>query len=676
MLALRTQRGVLVCRCVGVAPFPNLKHSQNFKILHLRKKIMFQDVIRERTVALNFSSKLVEAVPKSHKREESRTKFFSRCGRIHLYVVRGLCFASYCNDHSYEDKTAPGPGMLSPFGLRVILTALLYSSQAVFIPSTSEEMCPCKPSLDTYPEKPQKDQTHLLCVADTDAARIFFANLSPKALNLNYRLLEDELDDDGGGGRVSGNRNVYGCDVLVKVVVRSQVTVSKNQHCPGVCRAIPFVVIPSYFLTSVLNSESTFLTMCSVNVTTSYNGGTIYDVNRSLGLVLRTIAIRRLQECEENKDPLLGNWDYIPLNPNDISDPFRGPALQRFTQDLLTLQEERRKVYGVVIWIGSNSRIRMVHDQFEVLRLQEKGIGDSKRIVGWAATEEVYSCSPGGKRCTPATRTGVYKFNMPRTVNHKSTTSLGWVCAQRRPLRAMAHVLRLYDPDFLLVVDDDSFVNIKLLAYGTVLSSYILQTMSTQKIVLGDMRDETITIRGFYFGGGGYLMGRSVLQSLQSTFIESKSEEVDDKRWRRRGLGVLTEAYDLSSKQGDGCASCVIIRPPANDSTSRNLQPTIQADLSVRTIDLCVNMMAERGSCYHSDHSITRCLVYAIYADTMTAGCNGIHISSSNGSQALISMCYDATDCDLSKALICHRHVANRLDLLEPPRLLPFVKVY
>jgi hypothetical protein len=558
--------------------------------------------------------------------------------------------------------------MLSPFGLRAILAALLYSSLAVFISSLPEEICPCKFSQDTSPKKPQRNERHLLCIADTDIAKTIFANLSPKALNLNYRLLRDEGDDDEG-------HNVYACDVLVKVVVRSQVTVSKNQRCPGVCRAIPFVLIPSYFFTSILESRSTSLAMCSLNVTTSYKGGVIYDVKKSLGEVLRTIAIRRLQECEENKNPSLGNWDYIPLSRNDTPISARGPALRSFFRDLTHIQQKRRKVYGVVIWIGSNTRIRMVHDQAAVLRLQVKGIHDSKRIVGWAATEEVYSCIPGGKTCTLPPNKNYYKGSMPMTVNHKSTTSLGWVCAQRRPLRAMAHVLQLYDPDFLLVVDDDSFVNIKLLAYGTVLSSYILQTMSTQKIVLGDMRDETITFRGFYYGGGGYLMGRSVLQSLESTFIESKPEEADDKRWLRRGLGVLTEAYDLSSKQGDGCASCVKIRPPANDSTSIN-QVTIQADLSVRTIDLCVNMMAERGTCYHSDHSITRCLVYAIYADTMTAGCKGIHVSSSNGSQALISMCYDATDCDLSKALICHRHVANRLDLLEPPRLLPFVKVY
>ena len=563
------------------------------------------------------------------------------------------------------------------FGLQATLAALLYSSLIGSTSSALDESCPCKISQDTYPRKPQKDQRHLLCIADTDIARRIFADLTPKTLNLNYRVLRDELDDDEGGSRASDKHNVYGCDVLVKIVVRAQVSVSKNERCPGVCRTIPFVLIPSYFFTAVLESKPTFLAMCSLNVTTSYNGGFVVNVHKSLGLVLRSIAIRRLQECEENKNPLLGSWDYIPLNQTDSPTLGRGPALQAFVKDLSDLQDTRRKVYGVIIWIGSNTRIRMVHDQSAALRLQEKGIADSKRVVGWAATEEVYRCIPGGKTCTLNSHNDSYRSSMPKTVNHKAATSMGWVCAQRRPLRAMAHVLQLYDPDFLLVVDDDSFVNVKMLAYGTVLSSYILKTLSKQKIVLGDMRNTFITGRGFYYGGGGYLMGRSVLHSLQSKVIESKPEGFND-RWLRKGqvgdLGVLTEAFSRSIKQSNRCAGCVQLRSANNSLTFRNPRmPTIQADLSVRTIDLCVNMMAERGTCYHSDHAITRCLAYAIYADTMTAGCKGINITSGGG-RALVSMCYDGVSCDLSTALICHRHAANPVDPHLPPHLLTFFK--
>ena len=43
----------------------------------------------------------------------------------------------------------------------------------------------------------------------------------------------------------------------------------------------------------------------------------------------------------------------------------------------------------------------------------------------------------------------------------------GWACAQRRSLRAISHTLLIYDPDYLLVVDDDTFVSIDMLKpYG------------------------------------------------------------------------------------------------------------------------------------------------------------------------------------------------------------------
>ena len=39
-----------------------------------------------------------------------------------------------------------------------------------------------------------------------------------------------------------------------------------------------------------------------------------------------------------------------------------------------------------------------------------------------------------------------------------------WSCGQRRPLRALAHTLSLYDPTFVVVGDDDTYINYPLLA--------------------------------------------------------------------------------------------------------------------------------------------------------------------------------------------------------------------
>ena len=38
----------------------------------------------------------------------------------------------------------------------------------------------------------------------------------------------------------------------------------------------------------------------------------------------------------------------------------------------------------------------------------------------------------------------------------------------------MSHSLLLFDPDFLFVVDDDTYVNAKLLAYGSVIIIIII----------------------------------------------------------------------------------------------------------------------------------------------------------------------------------------------------------
>ena len=548
--------------------------------------------------------------------------------------------------------------------LCIAFSVLLDDHNTILAKETS---CPCTDPSDAKPLKPEAYDQHTLCIDDTEIARKIFAQLSQRSLNLNYRLLKDDFEDEEDNTASSEKYYTTGCDVLMKVAISTAVPSAKNERCPGICKAIPFVLVPSSFISSVLNSSASNFPMCTANLATKFIQKKERNSHISLGLVLRAIAIRRLQECEENKNPLNGTWDYVPSRTELSSEV---GALNRYPDHSMILSfEPKRAVYGVIIWIASLTRLKLAQTQASVLRLQDKAFDDTKRIVGWVATEDVYPCQAGNKYCVPngtPYQMAHYVKHMPRTINHMRTTAQGWTCAQRRPLRAIAHVTKLYDPDFLLVVDDDTYVNLRILQYGSVLSSYILSTMRMTQIVLGDMRSIMTTVNGFYFGGGGYLMGRSVLGNLTSTVITGRSAE--DADYIRRSeqikkLSVLREAKENSKRH---CPDCVRIRKLGMSNETLKYET---ADLKLRVVDLCVNMMAHPGTCYHSDHSMTRCLAHAIYADTISAGCGGLLINGNGGQTFNVSMCYDEAGCDALQTLTCHRHMADPSNPALPPLL-------
>jgi hypothetical protein len=63
--------------------------------------------------------------------------------------------------------------------------------------------------------------------------------------------------------------------------------------------------------------------------------------------------------------------------------------------------------------------------------------------------------------------------------------SSGWACAQRRPLRSLAHILTLLNPMTIILLDDDTYLNYDLLIkkYGGYLSS----TMMLRPLVVGEL---------------------------------------------------------------------------------------------------------------------------------------------------------------------------------------------
>lgn len=538
-----------------------------------------------------------------------------------------------------------------------ILAAI--SAAVVVLAIPTDPYCPCKPSVDVT--QSIINQQRLLCFEDTESARKMFAPLSPQALNLNYRLMQDDFDDRENSSTKSMRYTTDECDVVMKISSGTRIRQAKNERCPGICKVIPFVLVPVEFLLAVLELRSATYSMCTLRLTTNYDDGRVFDKHLSLGIVLRSIASRRLQECEELNDPAMSTWDYVPSNTSETVDymSLKNRAFRTHERLLLYTSHTKRAAYGLALWVGSVGRIKLARSQASVLRLQDKQFDDSKRILGWVATEDVYTCGHARKNCRPK-HGDTYHRHMPHTVSHKATTEHGWACAQRRPLRAIAHVLRLYDVDFMIVVDDDTFVNMNLLSYGSVLSSYILNSMRTEQIVLGDMRYAQVTARGFFFGGAGYLLGRATMENLTSTVITArKGEDRDSYRGAEmiNRLGVLNDAITDSSTT---CPECVVLRPDVQDQYKT-------ADLGVRVVDLCVNMMAELGTCYHSDHSLTRCLSHAIYASCQSAGCGGTKVTAGDGTQQLVSMCYDGKKCDTTTGLTCHRFMADPFDPARPP---------
>lgn len=522
--------------------------------------------------------------------------------------------------------------------------------------------CPCVPSSDLGSSLPNSSfpTQLLLCIETTFAAQSLLASSSPKKLNLNYRLISETSKY---GERDSNAETPEGCSVVVSIVDKNPSTLVQRERCPGVCKKIPYITLPQQSLKLLPEQNSVTFSKCSMNLTISYHrsNSTTY-----LSEALKAIATRKLLECDENFHNFYHSWDYHTsatfASTDDYTITINGLNKIQSQSSPIT----RRTVYGVVMWIASLSRIKMAENQIRVLTYRQKLHDDQKRIVGWVAADDVYPCMAGSTICSDKITTkqsqSQYNADMPFTLLDKATTPPGWACAQRRPLRALAHVLRLYDPDFVLLVDDDTFVNVKFLSYGSILSSYILTSMRHENIVLGEMNvhDKKTTATGFYFGGAGYLMGRGVLSNLSGTTISSRGYSKSDIYRTKRQIKNLGLLEDALMNSNASCAACIQPRQSSGKIDSRSSILVSQtADMSIRVIDLCVNMMADMGTCYHSDHSLTRCFAHGTYSDTKSAGCESPLNVTFGGEVIAVSMCYEGISCDLKAALTCHRYVSN-----------------
>jgi hypothetical protein len=413
--------------------------------------------------------------------------------------------------------------------------------------------------------------------------------------------------------------------------------------------------------------------------------------------LLHVLYTRRVEECFEH-----ARWPVLLPAPS-----LAALAASDFQRDRSPFSLLRpRAVYGLLNFIGTRGQYALLHAQLSILRDQAPGGGGAAYVAGWMATEDGYPCEEAN-RCAPTISGGHFRVFMPSTsIPETQQTAPGWACAQRRPLRALAHTLWLYAPRFVLLGDDDTFVS-KTLLFHEKVRAYIDETLAQEAVVLGDvfLSNRDISRYGFIWGGAGYLFGARVLRALTSAQLRGYASHgaYASGPWRTQTTSVLYEALALSARNCPraGPATCFHVQlPPTTNGSGYGSVAAGGAGLATlpvheyvarfpdpfplqthgivtprtahhtgRLVDVCLTLLSHRDTCYHSDHALTRCFTHGVDAALQ-------HMSSritTVGRRGLsFSMQFAGTSrCDPFVSLTCHRHFANVSDPVRPVRIPP-----
>ena len=273
-------------------------------------------------------------------------------------------------------------------------------------------------------------------------------DLNLLALNLS-RTESDRSAIEIISSQYSENARV--CDAILRV--HRQQSKLDNYSCPGICHPIPFLEIYISRDARVIKYHHP----CSYDesVLAGWRSQDRESTEQSAINILEFLFFRRLAECQEEY-----KWE------NKVHEA----ALYR------------RKVQGLIIWVGSKSREHIGELQRAVLsRVPREG---ESAVIGWHVTEDIFPCSKGTTTCQEADHQGHFLPLMPLTLLGDSRCEQGWACAQRLPLRALSHALSLFDPQFLFIADDDTYLNYPYMIQS--LGHRILGEMSRSPIVLGN----------------------------------------------------------------------------------------------------------------------------------------------------------------------------------------------
>lgn len=405
------------------------------------------------------------------------------------------------------------------------------------------------------------------------------------------------------------------CNVLLKVVnniSESDFPSDVQKLCPGKCRPVPEISIPHMWLRSKYVPKL----MDNMLVTCTLSGSMLprnYRAENNMEAFLHAIFWRRIMECYEGKF-----WRSRHLKL--LSPPMRKPDSTKVAPSSSRTEHnemdhiKKRKILSIVIWIGSREKMILIQEQAKVLL--EQPIFGVEGVLGWAATDDIYPCRSDHTQCKKG-GLSKYKYLPGSAINYMPP---GWRCAQRRPLRSLAHILTLVDPTFVILLDDDTYLNFKLLwrKYGDYL---INGNMIMRSLVMGELGGgwgDTghLSKWGIYAGGAGYIIGRKAVEALVSYEVKyfngeglgKFQENVNASDFFRSNqqiysLSVYREGLESSIRSCSqdkpsilAVDSCILSTEPY---ASVNIKKKSVIPIAVRLIDFCANLMANENTCHH-----------------------------------------------------------------------------
>ena len=248
----------------------------------------------------------------------------------------------------------------------------------------SFDNCPCHAKSRIYDNKAiQSIPSHHICFYNNSITDGFFH----KYLSFHHHLsdMKYSLVDQ------YALSNHPSCDIFIELYPESSKynnSYHKNDHkyiCPESCLPKPYSALRLDWLTNFDNVHSEIALTCSMTVNMTRHileHKSFHDISKehTIAILLKHIVKRRVQECFEK--------EYWPKFHTPMREDEHG-GKQMHNSVIM-----RRKVFGLVIWIGSTTRLDMSRKQIEVLESQYNS-DPELYVSGWIGTDEQYSCRLG-----------------------------------------------------------------------------------------------------------------------------------------------------------------------------------------------------------------------------------------------------------------------------------------